>query len=48
MTTRLAGEKTHFLPFNLGTTTAAPATRSTRTASATAYLWERSCSATPG
>ena len=47
MTTKLAGQRTRFLPFNLGTT-AARATRRTRPGTAPRTCGSRSGSATPG
>ncbi|BBY97050.1 type I restriction endonuclease subunit R [Mycolicibacterium fallax] len=41
MTTRLAGEKTHFLPFNRGTETGGAGNPLNPTGSRTSYLWER-------
>jgi type I restriction enzyme, R subunit len=41
MTTRLEGEKTHFLPFNMGHDSGAGNPPGTDGWSATAYLWER-------
>ncbi|WP_411108237.1 type I restriction endonuclease subunit R [Streptomyces sp. c-19] len=41
MTTRLEGEKTHFLPFNIGFDSGAGNPPGTDGRSATAYLWER-------
>ncbi|WP_055477223.1 type I restriction endonuclease subunit R [Gordonia sp. HS-NH1] len=41
MTTRLEGEKTHFLPFNIGHDHGAGNPPGTDGRSATAYLWER-------
>ncbi|MEV7093279.1 DEAD/DEAH box helicase family protein [Amycolatopsis sp. NPDC051045] len=41
MTTRLEGEKTHFLPFNVGHEDGAGNPPGTGGRSATAYLWER-------
>ncbi|WIX83321.1 DEAD/DEAH box helicase family protein [Amycolatopsis carbonis] len=41
MTTRLEGEKTHFLPFNMGHDSGAGNPPGQRGRSATAYLWER-------
>ncbi|QQQ77403.1 type I restriction endonuclease subunit R [Saccharothrix sp. 6-C] len=41
MTTKLEGEKTHFLPFNMGYNAGAGNPPATDGRSATAYLWER-------
>ncbi|WP_280453480.1 type I restriction endonuclease subunit R [Nocardia cyriacigeorgica] len=41
MTTRLEGEKTHFLPFNMGYHGGAGNPPGSKEMSATAYLWER-------
>ncbi|MFJ1616645.1 type I restriction endonuclease subunit R [Streptomyces sp. NPDC088251] len=41
MTTRLEGEKTHFLPFNMGFDSAAGNPPGSDGRSSTAYLWER-------
>ncbi len=41
MTTRLEGEKTHFLPFNIGHDHGAGNPPGMDGRSATAYLWER-------
>lgn len=41
MTTKLEGEKTHFLPFNMGHESGAGNPPGERGRSATAYLWER-------
>lgn len=41
MTTKLAGEKTHFLPFNRGTETGGAGNPLNPNGSRTSYLWER-------
>lgn len=41
MTTKLAGDKTHFLPFNRGTEEGGAGNPSNPTGSRSAYLWER-------
>ena len=49
MTTKLAGEKTHFLPFNRGhEATGAAGNPPNPDGAATSYLWEQVCSGTTG